>query len=215
MAGATALLLLGSCGGKKQGDNAAQEPLNNPEGPVLQVEQDSTLYGMCRQGTDTKTLKFVSDMGEFYSLDMTSARRVGQVFGEVHVGDRLAVVLNGDSTAVTRCVNISTLMGDWVQISAFDGSSEIGMRIKEGGIVEGIDQSDIIYQTWRVYNSYIELHWQREGGGQEEEMGVYTLLHLSPDSLSYRDAEDIYEYTRPHPVEDMGVHAEDFGESIF
>jgi hypothetical protein len=210
-----AALLLCSCGGKKSAATAEQENLNNPDGPVSQVERDSTIYGMCRQGTDASTLKFVSDIGETYSLDMTAARRGGRVFGDVHVGDRLAVVLNHDSTAVYRCVNLTTLLGDWVQISAFDGSSEIGMRIKDGGIVEGIDQSDIIYQTWRIYNSYIELHWKREGGGQEEEMGVYTMLYLSPDSLSFSDTEDVYEYNRPHPVEDMGVHAEDFGESVF
>ena len=207
--------LVANCGGKKEAMPTDEEILNSPDGPVTQVVPDSTIYGLCGQGTSATKLKFVSDNGKILNLDLTAAKAAGLVLGDINVGDRLALVPNADSTRVERCVNITMLMGDWVHISAIDGSSEIGFRIKEGGIADGVEQTDIIYQTWRVFNNQLELHWQREGGSQNEEMGLYTMLYLSNDSLSFKDNEDVYEYTRPHPVEDMGIHAEDFGALEF
>jgi hypothetical protein len=77
-----------------------------------------------------------------------------------------------------------------------DGSDEVGFRIKEGGIVEGIEQSSLTYKTWRLVRGKLELVDVREGGGEEEEVTLYDLVRLTPDSLILKDSEDIYEYGR-------------------
>ena len=88
------------------------------------------------------------------------------------------------------------MLGNWVMPNPLDGSSELGMKIKEGGIVEGIDQSTIIYKTWKIFNGQLEIVSQREGGGDFEETNRYDLVFLSPDSLVFKDSEDIFEYGR-------------------
>ncbi len=210
---ALAALSVVACG-KKSGKAAPE-----PEQPKVEQKQsavsDSTVYGLCATGTQGDVLRFVTDLGVSIKLNVSKARKENMLMGGLRIGDRLAVVMNADSTEAKSVVNVSTLMGDWVQISPLDGASEVGFRVKEGGIAESIEQSDIIYRTWRVYGNRLELMWQREGGGSAEEGMEYTLLYLSDDSMSVRDYEDAYEYTRPHAVENMGVEATDFGDYDF
>jgi hypothetical protein len=85
-----------------------------------------------------------------------------------------------------------------------DGSAEIGMSIKEGGILEGIDQSAITYRTWKIVDGQIEIVSIRDGGGQEEETNYYDIVKLTNDSLTIKNEEDTYEYSRQKPHEGYG-----------
>jgi len=210
---ALAVIAATACGQKRNTVVAEAEQAAAPRAAV--VDKDSTVYGLCATGTQGDQLRFVTDLGVSIKLSVAAARQENKLLGGLRVGDRLAVVMNDDSTVARSVVNVSTLMGDWVQISPLDGASEVGFRVKEGGIAESIEQSDIIYRTWRVFSNRLELVWQREGGGSADEKMEYTLLYLTDDSLSIRDNEDAYEYTRPHEVEDMGVEASDFGDYDF
>ena len=104
-----------------------------------------------------------------------------------------------------------------------DGSSEVGIRIKEGGIAESIDQSSIIYKTWKIFNGKLEILSQRDGGGDEEELNLYELVKLGPDSLVYktmnkpREEMETFEYSRwkPKPKVDLhGLELEDTGDEF-
>ena len=86
-----------------------------------------------------------------------------------------------------------------------DGSDEVGIRIKEGGIAESIEQSSIIYKTWRLSRGKLEIVLMREGGSEEDELNVYELVLLGADSLVYKDSEDTFEYTRQKPKEQYGA----------
>ena len=77
-----------------------------------------------------------------------------------------------------------------------DGSDEVGFRIKEGGILEGIEQSSLTFKTWRLVRGKLETVAVREGGGEEEEVNIYDLVKLTPDSLILKDNDDTYEYGR-------------------
>ena len=83
-----------------------------------------------------------------------------------------------------------------------DGSAEVGIRIKEGGIAESIEMTNILYRTWKIVNGKLEILSVREGGGDQEELNLYEILTLGPDTLSYKtidkasDEEETFEYTR-------------------
>ena len=72
----------------------------------------------------------------------------------------------------------------------------MGIRIKEGGIAESIDQPALIYRSWRIYNGKLEIVAIREGGGDMTETNLYELVSIGPDSLVFKDAEDTFEYSR-------------------
>lgn len=62
--------------------------------------------------------------------------------------------------------------------------------------MEGIQQSSITYKTWRLVQGKLELVDVREGGGEEEEIILYNIVRLTPDSLILKEGEDTYEYGR-------------------
>ena len=118
------------------------------------------------------------------------------MFGGLQAGDRMAVVPNADKTEALMVINETTLMGNWVMLNPLDGSDEVGIRIKEGGIAEGIEQPTISYRTWRLTRGQLEIVQVEEEGSGQEETYVYDIVKLGADSLIYKDAEDTYEYAR-------------------
>jgi hypothetical protein len=196
---AAVALMMFSCGSKTQqvqfdnGDSLARENV------------DSTLYGICGEGTAMNTLQLITDTGDTLSLDLTPAIENKKVFGGLQAGDRMAVMPNANKTAATMVVNQATLLGNWVMPNPLDGSDEVGIRIKEGGIAESIEQSSIIYKTWRLSRGKLEIVLMREGGSEEDELNVYELVLLGADSLVYKDSEDTFEYTRQKPKEQYGA----------
>jgi len=188
---ACVVMAMSSCGGKTQ-----KVPFDNGDSTDLSALQDPTIYGTCGEETAMNTLQIVTDLGDTVQIDITYARDNNQVFGSLQSGDRLAVVPNQKKTEALVVINQTALLGNWVMPNPLDGSDEVGFRIKEGGIVEGIEQSSLTYKTWRLLRGKLELVSIREGGGEEEEAVVYDFVKLSPDSLVIKDSEDTYEYGR-------------------
>lgn len=208
---ACAVLTMGSCGNKSD-----QVPFDN--GDSIEVANaDPTVYGICAEGTAMNTLQIISDMGDTLTLDVSTAQENGQVFGGMQTGDRMAVIPTADKSAAELVVNLATLLGNWVMPNPIDGSDEVGISIKEGGIAESIEQSSIIYKTWRLSRGKLEIVLVREGGSEEEEVNLYDIVKLGADSLVYKDAEETFEYSRQKPKEEYGkeVQLEDSQNEFF
>ena len=206
---AAAMVLCGSCGGKQQ---AQVEETQEMEKTEVSVFRDQTIYGVCTDGTAMNTLQLLRDNGDTLVLSITNAMEAGQVFGGLLVGDRIAVLPNATNSEAVIVINQNALLGDWVMPNPIDGSSEVGIRIKEGGVAESIEQSSIIYKTWKIFNGRLEILSQRDGGGDEEELNLYELVRLGPDSLVYRtmnkprEEMETFEYSRWKEPEKMDLH---------
>ncbi len=187
-----AAIALGSCGNKGAKQQVEQEPDTTA---VVMINRDSTLYGICGDGSAMNTLQLITDVGDTLTLSIAEANEKGLCFGGLQSGDRMAVMLKGKDVA-RQVINQSALLGDWVMPNPLDGSSEMGIRIKEGGIAESIDQPSLTYRSWRLVNGKLEIVAIREGGGDEVETTLYDLIAVGPDSLVFKDSEDTYEYTR-------------------
>lgn len=188
---AAVVMTMSSCGGKTQ-----QVPFDNGDSTDMSAMQDPTIYGVCGEGSAMNTLQIVTDLGDSIVLDLNYARENNQVFGGLQAGDRMAVVPNSKKTEALIVVNQADLLGNWVMPNPLDGSDEVGFRIKEGGILEGIEQSSLTFKTWRLVRGKLETVAVREGGGEEEEVNIYDLVKLTPDSLILKDSDDTYEYGR-------------------
>lgn len=190
--------LMAGCGNKNQ-----QVPFDY--GDSLDIANvDPTIYGVCGDGTSMNVIQIITDTGDTLSLSTTQAQENGLMFGGLQTGDRMAVVPNEDKTVAEIVINQATLLGNWVMPNPIDGSDEVGLRIKEGGIAESIDQSSIIYKTWRLTRGKLEIVLVREGGSEDEEVYLYDLVKLTADSLIYKDADDTFEYGRQRPKEEYG-----------
>lgn len=198
LAGIAAML---SCGGKS---NQQPEYTDGGDSTATYVIRDSTIYGLCGDGSAMNTLELLTDSGDTLHISVLQARENGHVLGGYSIGDRMAIMLTPDSSAARLVINQSAMLGDWVMPNPIDGSDELGISLKEGGIAEGIQQSDLIYKTWRILNGKLEILAVRDGSDTEE-IGIYDILKITADSLVFRDSEDIYEYGRQKPFDNYGV----------
>ena len=194
---AAALLTMGSCGNKTQ-----KVPFDNGDSANMSI--DSTLYGICGEATSMNMLQMLTDTGDTLMLDISNANEKERVFGGLQVGDRMAVVPNEDMTSAQIVINQTTLLGNWVMPNPIDGSDEVGISIKEGGVAESIDQGTIIYRTWRLVKGHLEIVLVRDGANDVEELNIYDILKLTADSLVYKDSEETFEYSRQKPKETYG-----------
>ena len=214
------ILLFGSCGGNKQQYVAEDnDSLSTPD----MSSRDRTIYGICTSGTAMNTLEMITDSGDTLKLSIARAKEKGKVFGGLQVSDRLAVLPDSTGHVALQVINLNSLMGDWVMPDPIDGSAEVGIRIKEGGIAESIEQSVIVYRTWKIINGDLEILLVREGGGDEQEINRYEILSLGPDTLAYRtigrarDETETFEYNRwkEKPKVDLhGLELEDTGDEF-
>ena len=203
--------MMASCGGKTQ-----QVPFDDGDSVDI-ANADPTIYGVCGEGTAMNTLQLVTDTGDTLSIDLSDAQDKNQVLGGLQVGDRMAVMPNDAKTAAKMVINQTTLLGNWVMPNPIDGSDEVGISIKEGGVAESIDQSSIIYKTWRLNRGQLEVVMMRESGSGEDETLLYDITKLGPDSLTLKDDDETLEYSRQKPREEYGkdvkledASAEDF-----
>ena len=206
---AAGLMAVGSCGGGKQQQAAVEEDSVTVE---ELVPTDKTIYGLCGSGTAMNNLEVITDSGDTLNLSMTKAREASKIFGGLQSGDRLAILANPEKTEAELVINLNTLLGDWVMPDPIDGSSEVGIRIKEGGVAESIEMTNVIYRTWKIFNGNLEIMSVREGGGDQEEVNLYELLILGADSLAYKTIggnlgdEETFEYSRWKPKPKVNLH---------
>lgn len=207
----SAVVMMGSCGGKTQ-----QVPFDNGDSAEI-VNSDPTVYGICGEATAMNTLQLITDMGDTLNMDISTAQDEGRVYGGLHVGDRMAVIPNSEKDEAHVVINQATLLGNWVMPNPLDGSDEVGIRIKEGGIAESIAQSTITYKTWRLSRGKLEIVLVREGGSEEDEYYLYDIVKLGADSLTIKDAEETLEYSRQKPKEEYGkdIKLEDADAEFF
>ena len=191
---AAAVLTIGSCG-----NNTQKVPFDNGDSANMSI--DSTLYGICGEATSMNMLQLITDTGDTLMLDISYAKDKDQVFGGLQVGDRMAVMPNYTMSEASIVINQSALLGNWVMPNPIDGSDEVGISIKEGGVAESIDQGSIIYRTWRLVKGHLEIVLVRDGANDVEEL---NLVKLTADSLMYKDAEETFEYSRQKPKETYG-----------
>ena len=203
------MVLLASCGGGER--RVPFEEVN-----LYGLDRDTMIYGFCSSGSAMNTLQIITDADDTITLNLATARDNNMVLGGYAVGDEIAVAVNADTTEATMVVNKSALNGNWIMSNPLDGSSEMGIRIKEGGIAESIDQPSLAYRSWKLFNGQLEIVAIREGGGDEVETNLYDIVAIGPDTLIYKNDEDLFEYSRYKHVEHKDIiQLEDTSEEDF
>lgn len=179
-------------------NNKAQQEAPVSQTDTLETVEDknATVFGMCGDGSAMNTLQLIADNGDTLVLGLEEAHENNKVFGGYGCGDRMAVVLNDDKTEAELVINETTLLGNWLMPNPFDGSSVVGISLKDGGVAESIDQSGLNYKSWKIADGKLEIVSVREGGSEEDETDIYEIRKLDADSLVFGNEDDVFEYGR-------------------
>lgn len=193
-----AVLTMGSCGNKTQ-----SVPFDDGDSAEI-ANADQTIFGISGKETTMNMLQIITDTGDTLMIDISKAKENNQVFGGLQAGDRMAVIPDDDKDEAVMVINQTALLGSWVMPNPLDGSDEVGICIKEGGIAESIEMPSVSYRTWRLTRGQLELVLVREDSSGEEETQLFDFLNVGPDSLVFRDSEDVYRYSRQKPKVEYG-----------
>jgi hypothetical protein len=175
-------LLFVSCGNKKVNSYS-----DNTDTVAVDSQQirDKTVYGICGESTAMNTLQLITDNGDTLMLSTIDANDDNMILGGLSCNDKLAVLLNADKTSATQVINLTTLLGYWVEPNPIDGSNVQGVALKEGGIATSINMSTLIYKTWRMFNGKLLLTSTSEGSSNTEEgIDTFKIKSLGADSLT-------------------------------
>lgn len=148
---------------------------------VEPVAQDSTIYGVCGEGTAMHTLELVTDAGDTLRYIFGESGD-NPVVGGLLVGDRLAVVdgpvVDGDKTA-RKIINLTTLIGKWTSLDK-------NFEIEEGGVVKSsIEAEKNPWTSWKILNGQLLLN-----------RDTFEIYNLGSDSLYLENKEGIFVYKR-------------------
>lgn len=175
------LSCLMACNGNKQ-------KANDTDATTTDAATDSTLYGICGEGTAMHTLQLITLTGDTLNLsllpddaDDPDAATPATVNGGLMCGDHLAVLATttADGPVATKVINLTSLMGRWTSISR-------NFVIEEGGIVTSDVKAETHpYTSWKIYNGQLLL-------GRD----TFNIVTLGPDSLAIENHNGIYLYKR-------------------
>lgn len=172
-----AVMALTACHGGKTQQASDQDSLSN----AMQEDGDSTVYGVCGEGTAMHTLQLIQANGDTLNY-LVDADIQTDVQGGLMAGDRLAVLAtkNADGENEARTViNLTTLLGKWTSIDK-------NFEIQEGGAVQSYVKAETNpYTSWRIYNGKLLLN-----------ADTFRIDVLGADSLYLENKTGIYAYKR-------------------
>lgn len=178
LAALLAMMIGWGCTGKK----TQQQPTESDTMVVEVSTPDSTVYGVCGEGTSMHALELVTDEGDTLTYLVDADTEQEAVKGGLFAGDRMAVVgykgAEGDMVA-TCAVNLTTLMGKWTSIDK-------NFEIQEGGLVESSIKAETRpWTSWKIHNGQLLLN-----------ADTFAIERLGADSLCLENGEGIFVFKR-------------------
>lgn len=170
------ILVLGSC------RNQSARPVVAPTEDSSAVdEDDSTVYGVCGDGTAMHSLELITDAGDTLNYLITDDASAPVVKGGLFSGDRMAVIghkEDGEYVA-TEVINLTALMGKWTSIDR-------DFEIMEGGTVKNYVKAETHpWVSWKICNGKLVLN-----------RDTFTVDGLGADSLYIENSRGIFAFKR-------------------
>ena len=174
-----AIVLMAGCNSDKKKAGQAMPVMSENIDSVA----DSTIYGVCGEGTAMHSLELITDAGDTLRYMIAEDEEGNQdVQGGLLVGDRLAVIeggmQDGDRLA-KKIINLTTLLGKWTSLDK-------NFEIEEGGTVKSYVKAETHpWTSWKILNGQLLLN-----------SDTFNIDQLGKDSLYLENKEGIFVYKR-------------------
>ncbi len=162
---------------------SADEGVDSAE--IEMLSKDSTLYGICGEGTSMNVLQLITNVGDTLFLNLNNSDSLeGQnvVKGGLLCGDYMAVTAHEDSTSALVAdvvINLTSLMGKWTSLDK-------NFELLEGGVVKSNVKAETNPWTiWTIQNGLLLLN-----------ADTFRIWEIGADSLFLENHEGIYVYKR-------------------
>lgn len=162
-------------------DKPARPTVGVATNDTTAVAQDSTIYGMCGEGTTMHTLQLICDDGSVHNYMINMDDSLDNVKGGLLAGDRMAVTAHTEygDTIADVVVNLTTLMGRWMSIDK-------NFEIKDGGVVKSNVESETApWTSWKIFNGQLVLN-----------KDTFSIYALGADSMLIENNAGLFGYKR-------------------
>lgn len=169
---------------------------NNQNKPVISASDsldvdedvaDTTIYGLCGEGTTMHNLQLITDAGD--TLDVfIDDEDPGIVKGGLLSGDRIALIANEDQNGADgekgqlvaqSVINLTSLLGKWASIDK-------NFEIIEGGTVKNnVKAEQNPWTSWKILNGKLLLN-----------KDTFEIDNLGSDSLMLENNQGIFVFKR-------------------
>lgn len=171
-----AALAIAGCRDKK----TAQQPQLKTEADEQVV--DTTVYGVCGDGTAMHTLQLITDSGDTLEyLIEDEGDMASDVQGGLLSGDKVAVTsveVEGEKIA-RKVINLTTLLGKWTSIDK-------NFEIEEDGTVKSFLKAEQRpWTSWKILNGQLLLN-----------IDTFDINTLGADSLYIENKSGIFAFKR-------------------
>ena len=177
------LMALVGCNAKKE----KPQPLAEANEEIV----DTTVYGVCGDGTSMHSLQLVTDAGDTltYTILDAEADLDGEVSGGI-VSNVEGGLMSGDKVAVTgmkidgelianRVINVTSLLGHWTSLDK-------NFEIEEGGTVRSNVKAETNpWTSWKILNGQLLLN-----------RDTFDITSLGADSPYIENQKGIYIFKR-------------------
>ena len=148
---------------------------------VVADENDSTIYGVCGEGTSMHSLELISDDGDTLSVFIDD-ENPDVVQGGLLAGDRIALIgykaQDGEMMA-QKVINITSLLGKWTSLDKnFD-------LIEGGEVKNNVKAETNPWTSWKILNGQLLLN-----------KDTFDIDKLGSDSLMLENRQGIYVFKR-------------------
>lgn len=148
---------------------------------VVADENDSTIYGVCGEGTSMHSLELISDAGDTLSVFIDD-ENPDIVQGGLLAGDRIALIgykaQDGEMMA-QKIINITSLLGKWTSLDKnFD-------LIEGGEVKNNVKAETNPWTSWKILNGQLLLN-----------KDTFDIDKLGSDSLMLENRQGIYVFKR-------------------
>lgn len=145
---------------------------------------DTTVYGVCGEGTSMHSLQLVTDYGDTVTYVINDeGEPQTDVQGGLMTGDHVAVVgTKHDGEAVAnKVINLTSLLGHWTSIDR-------NFELEEGGTVKSSVKAETTpWTTWKIFNGNLVLN-----------RDTFVIYNLGADSLYIENDKGIYAFKRQY-----------------
>lgn len=178
----TILVFIAGCTAKKEKPHVVTDS--------MEETTDSTVYGVCGEGTSMHSLQLIADTGDtlVYTIlegsdadGSSSDAIVSHVEGGLMAGDKVAVTgqkIDGELIA-NRIINVTSLLGHWTSIDK-------NFEIEEGGSVRSSVKAETNpWTSWKILNGQLLLN-----------RDTFDIISLGADSLYIENHNGIFTFKR-------------------
>ncbi len=164
-----------------QGNKRTVPVINASDSVHVEEIEDSTIYGVCGEGTSMHNLQLISDGGDSLSV-FIDEENPNVVQGGLLAGDRVALIAckNQETGYVAqKIINITSLLGKWTSIDKnFD-------LIEGGEVRNNVKAETNPWTSWKILNGKLLLN-----------KDTFEIDKLGPDSLYLENSVGIFTFKR-------------------